>query len=148
MPGLSGTDLQPILTERSFDMPIIFLTGHGDLRSGVRAIRAGAEDSLTKPVLAQELLDAVQRGLARDLMQAIARHDLAALQQRAARLSDREIEILRHVALGRLNKQVAGDLGIALQTVKFHGANIMAKLEVRSLSDLVRLAQRLGRIQV
>lgn len=148
MPGLSGLELQSVLAERGLAMPIVFLTGHGDLRSGVRAIRAGAEDFLTKPVEAEELLEAVRRALARDLVERRAREDLAALRQRVARLTDRETEILRHVAHGPLNKQIAGDLGIALQTVKFHRGNIMTKLDARSLSDLVRMAQRTGIIAV
>lgn len=144
MPGLSGLDLQGVLAERGFQMPIVFLTGHGDLRSGVRAMRAGAEDFLTKPVEAEELLEAVRRALARDLVESRAREDLADLRQRVARLSDRETEILQHVARGQLNKQIAGDLGIALQTVKFHRGNVMTKLDARSLSELIRIAQRTG----
>ena len=144
MPGRSGLDLQAVLTDRQFRLPIVFLTGHGDLRSGVRAMRGGAEDFLTKPVEADELLDAVRRALARDLAEIRARTDLGDLRQRLAKLSDREVEILRHVAVGRLNKQIAGDLGIALQTVKFHRANIMSKLEAKSLSELVRIAEKVG----
>ncbi|MGL6211735.1 MAG: response regulator transcription factor [Paracoccaceae bacterium] len=148
MPGLSGLDLQAVLVERQLQMPIVFLTGHGDLRSGVRAMRGGAEDFLTKPVDADELLDAVRRALDRDEVQTKARNDLSELRQRLARLSEREAEILRHIANGRLNKQVAADLGLALQTVKFHRGNIMSKLEARSLLDLVRIAERTGLIKV
>ncbi len=146
MPELSGPDLQAALSDRGFAMPIVFLTGHGDLRSGVRAIRQGAEDFLTKPVAAEELLEAVRRALVRDLVEGRTRDDLATLRQRVARLSEREHEILRHVASGRLNKQIAADLGIALQTVKFHRGNVMTKLDARSLSELVRIAERLGLI--
>jgi FixJ family two-component response regulator len=143
MPGLSGLDLQEQLQTRGFAMPIVFLTAHGDVRSGVKAVRRGAEDFLTKPVAADELLDAVGRALARDRLHHEARQLDANLRARAARLTVREHEVLRHIIAGRLNKQIAADLDLALQTVKFHRGNIMAKLEARSIADLALMARAL-----
>jgi FixJ family two-component response regulator len=143
MPGLSGLDLQEQLQARSFSMPIVFLTAHGDVRSGVKAVRRGAEDFLTKPVAGSELFDAVQRALARDRSQREAHGEHEDLRARAARLTPREHEVLRHVVGGRLNKQIAADLGLALQTVKFHRANIMTKLDASSVADLALMARAL-----
>lgn len=143
MPGLSGLDLQEQLQLQGFTMPIVFLTAHGDVRSGVKAVRRGAEDFLTKPVAAAELLDAVGRALARDLARQQARSVSANLDARARRLTPREYEVLRHVIGGRLNKQIASDLGLALQTIKFHRGNIMTKLEANSVADLALIARAL-----
>jgi FixJ family two-component response regulator len=144
MPGLTGLDLQRVLTGQGFDMPIVFLSAHGDLRSGVRAMRAGAEDFLSKPVDADELLDAVRRALVRDSQQRQTRALHDTLCARVARLSARELEVLRHVISGRLNKQIASDLGLALQTVKFHRAHVMAKLQAASVGDLSHIARVAG----
>jgi FixJ family two-component response regulator len=143
MPDLSGLDLQEQLQMRGYTMPIVFLTAYGDVRSGVKAMRRGAEDFLTKPVAADELLDAVGRALARDLAHHQAHTVNAALDARASRLTPREYEVLRHVIAGRLNKQIASDLGLALQTIKFHRGNIMAKLEANSVADLALIARAL-----
>ena len=144
MPGLTGLDLQRVLRDQGFDMPIVFLSAHGDLRSGVRAMRAGAEDFLSKPADADELLAAVHRALVRDSEQRTTRALHDALRARVARLSARELEVLRHVISGRLNKQIAFDLGLALQTVKFHRARVMAKLEAASVGDLSHIARVAG----
>jgi FixJ family two-component response regulator len=144
MPGLSGLELQQELHARQRVMPIIFLTAQGDLRTSVRAMRAGAEDFLGKPVDIEELLDAVHRALARDVAARQAGVRAEALRRRAAALTAREREVLSLVAAGRLNKLIASDLQLALQTVKFHRANVMTKLEAGSTAELVLLAAELG----
>lgn len=141
MPEATGLELQRTLAALEFRMPIVFISAHGDLRSGVRAMRAGAEDFLTKPVDCEELLDAVRRALSCDADRRAAILERDELRSRAARLSARETEVLRHVLRGRLNKQIAADLGLALQTVKFHRAHVMSKLEATSVVDLSRIAR-------
>jgi FixJ family two-component response regulator len=144
MPGLSGLELQRELAHRVDVPPIVFLTAFGDVRAGVSAMRAGAEDFLTKPVDAKELLDALSRALSRDEQQRDALARAGSLQQRGERLSAREREVLMHVAAGRLNKQIAFDLNLALQTVKFHRGNVMTKLDASSTAELVLMAAQLG----
>lgn len=144
MPGLNGLDLQSALARTSNPMPLLFLTGHGDIASTVRAMRGGAEDFLEKRAPMEQLLDAVRRALARDVQERGARAHRRALRERFDALSARELEVLSHVLRGRLNKQMAGDLGITERTVKLHRTAIMAKLGVRSVATLARLTQEAG----
>lgn len=144
MPGLSGFELQQALIERSAMTPIVFLTGHGDIRSGVAAMKEGAVDFLTKPVVADELLLAVRDALRRDRVarnEVIERRDI---ENRFATLTVREREVLPHVLAGHLGKQIAGELGIVEKTVKVHRYRIMHKLGTRSVAQLVWLAGRVG----
>lgn len=144
MPELDGLELQRHLTHRGILIPIIFLTGHGDIPMSVRAIKAGATDFLTKPVDAATLVQAVRAALqmAETWRQTIA--ETAALAARLVTLTPREREVMKHVVSGQLNKQIAGDLGTGEQNIKLHRAHIMKKMGVESLADLVRAAERLG----
>ena len=144
MPGISGLELQEWVSRASNPLPIIFITGHGDVPTSVRAMKAGAVDFLTKPVDDQELLTAVSAALRRDQEARAARAELASVRERLARLTPREREVLEHVVSGRLNKQIAADLGTVEQTIKVHRARVMRKMGVESLADLVRLAGRAG----
>ncbi len=144
MPGPSGLDLQDALAKRGEPLPIVFLTGHGDIPMSVRALKAGAVDFLTKPVDRPTLLAAVDAALAQDAARRAERDGLRALQQRYERLTAREKEVLAHVVSGKLNKQIAADIGAAERTVKAHRAQVMQKMAVESLADLVRAASRLG----
>jgi FixJ family two-component response regulator len=144
MPGLDGLQLQERLRDRAATLPVVFLTGQGDIPTTVRAVKAGAVDFLTKPVKAADLLRAVRAGLA-DAAQALAQAAaLEGLQQRATRLTVREREVLSYVIAGRLNKVIADRLGTSEQTIKVHRGRLMEKLEVDSVPELVRLAQQLG----
>lgn len=147
MPGLSGLDLQEQMAKSGHLMPVIFLTGHGDIPSTVRAMRGGAEDFLTKRASKQELLDAVNRALSRDKRERAERARLARLRERFDALTEREREVLAHVVQGKLNKQIAADLAIHERTVKLHRTGITTKLQVRSVAELTRLAQEAGVLQ-
>jgi FixJ family two-component response regulator len=140
MPELDGLDLQTQLTREGVLVPIIFLTGRGDIPMSVRAMKAGAVDFLTKPVNASDLLRAVRAGLA---MAAEHRHTAAAARRMAC-LTPREREVLEHVVAGKLNKQIAAELGTGEQNIKIHRARVMQKMAVPSLADLVRVSGMLG----
>ena len=144
MPGLDGLRLQQILAGNGLQRPVIFLTGTGDIPASVRAMRAGAIDFLTKPARKEDLLLAISRAEASDAQSRQARAELAAVPAKVASLTPREREVLSHVAAGRLNKQIAGDLGTVEKTIKFHRSRMMQKLGVRTVADLVRLAERAG----
>jgi FixJ family two-component response regulator len=144
LPGLDGLELQRRLAETGEVLQIVFLTGHGDIPMGVRAIKAGAADFLIKPVSAAALLPAVRAAMDRDASGRRGRADAAQLVQRLASLTAREREVLAAVAAGRLNKQIAADLGIVEQTVKFHRARIMGRMQARSTAELMLIAARLG----
>jgi len=144
MPGMSGLDLQSALAQSPNPLPILFLTGHGDIPSSVRAMRDGAEDFLEKRAPKEQLLDAVQRALARDAGERATRTRQRALRQRFDTLTKRELEVLAHVVRGRLNKQIAGDLGIHERTVKLHRTAITTKLGVQSVAELTRLTDEAG----
>lgn len=144
MSGLSGLDLQDRLAELGHPLPIVFLTGHGDIPASVRAIKAGAEDFLSKPVSREPLLAAVERALARDEQAREHRERLAALRALVATLTPRESEVFALVVRGKVNKQIAHELGTSERTIKAHRHSIMQKLEIRSLAELVLLAERLG----
>jgi FixJ family two-component response regulator len=144
MPELDGLELQQRLAHHGILIPIIFLTGHGDIPMSVRAVKAGATDFLTKPVDAVALINAVRAALqmAETRRQTIA--ETAALAARLATLTPREREVMQHVVAGQLNKQTAADLGTGEQNIKLHRAHLMRKMGVESLADLVRIAERLG----
>jgi FixJ family two-component response regulator len=144
LPGLSGLDLQRELTTHNVTLPVIFITGHGDVPMSVRAMKAGALEFLTKPFRDQDLLDAIQEALERDRMIRRQRADAAKLRDRFEGLTSREREVMRLVVTGLLNKQVAGELGISEITVKLHRAQVMKKMGVNSLAELARMAERLG----
>src|ERR1700722_1850187 len=143
MPDKSGLDLQRELREADSDLPIIFITGHGDIPMSVQAMKGGAIEFLTKPFRDQELLDAIQLGLARDRVRRETQRALSALKERFEGLTPREREIMIEVARGRLSKQIAGDIGIAEATVKVHRSRLMQKMRARSLPELGRMADRL-----
>ena len=143
MPGPSGLDLQAALQRQGITLPVIFLTGHADVASSVRAMKAGAVDFLTKPVERDILLDALRRALELDALQRAARDEADRLRARFASLTPREREVFDRIVAGRLNKQIADELGIAERTVKVQRAQVMAKLGVGSAAELGRLAERL-----
>jgi FixJ family two-component response regulator len=143
LPGQSGLDLQRELAAANRDLPIIFITGHGDIPMSVQAMKSGAIEFLTKPFRDQELLDAIQLGLSRDRARRENQKALAALRERFESLSPREREIMVQVAHGRLSKQIAGDIGIAEATVKVHRSRLMHKMKARSLPELSRMADKL-----
>jgi FixJ family two-component response regulator len=144
MPGPSGLDLQSALARQEDPLPVVFLTGHGDIPMTVRALKAGAVDFLTKPVDKRTLLAAVDGALAQAASRRAERDVLADLQARYAALSPREREVFAQVVTGKLNKQIAGDIGAAERTVKAHRAKVMEKMQAGSVADLVRMAERLG----
>ena len=144
MPGMDGMALQEALRKAGSPLPIIFLTGHGDIPTTVQAMRHGADDFLTKHAPKADLLAAVNRALARNEQQRAERARLQALRQPFALLTDREREVLRHVVQGKLNKQIAADLGIHERTVKLHRTSITRKLHVQSVAELTRLVQAAG----
>jgi len=144
MPELDGLELQRRLTHQGILIPIIFLTGRGDIPMSVRAIKAGATDFLTKPVDAAALVQAVRNALEISEARRSELAEKAALAARLATLTPREREVMEHVVAGQLNKQVAADLGTGEQNIKLHRAHIMKKMGVESLADLVRAAERLG----
>ena len=144
MPRLSGFDLQAELAKSNIRIPIIFLTGHGDVSTSVRAMKAGAIDFLTKPFHEQEMLDAVTAALERDQKRCNEERSHSDLQDRFALLSSRERQIMALVTDGLMNKQVASKIGIADQTVKIHRGNLMRKMHAKSLADLVLMAETLG----
>jgi FixJ family two-component response regulator len=144
MPDLDGLALQEALTAGAMQRPVIFLTGKGDIPTGVRAMRAGAIDFLTKPVNDADLLAAIARAEKQDSEIRSANANLASINARLAMLTPREREVMIHVIAGRLNKQIAGDLGTVEKTVKVHRGRVMNKLGVRSVADLVRLAEKAG----
>ena len=140
MPGRSGLELQRDLAAANRQVPIIFITAHGDIPMTVQAMKGGAIEFLTKPFRDQDLLEAVQAGLARDRARRERDRDLDTLRERFDTLSSREREIMIQVTAGRLNKQIAGDMGIAESTVKVHRTNLMRKMQARSLPELSRMA--------
>jgi FixJ family two-component response regulator len=142
-PGRSGLDLQRELAVVRREIPIIFITGHGDIPMSVQAMKGGAIEFLTKPFRDQELLDAIQLGLSRDRARRGNEETLVALRARFESLSPREREIMIEVARGRLSKQIAGDIGIAEATVKVHRSRLMKKMEAHSLLALSRMAEKL-----
>ena len=144
MPGLNGLDLQQALAQQGHKLPVIFLSGNGDIPSTVQAMRRGAEDFLTKLAPKEELLDAVKRAIARDGLERAKRAGQETVRALFARLTQREREILQHVIQGKLNKQIAYDLNINERTVKLHRTAIKTKLSVHTTADLTKLWMEFG----
>jgi FixJ family two-component response regulator len=142
MPAVNGLELQRILAKAGSLMPIIFLTGHGDIPKSVQAMKHGASDFLTKPVNDEDLIAAVRAAIAKDRARRREQAELSKIRARLATLTPREREVLEYVVAGKLNKQIAGDLGTVEQTVKAHRAHIMQKMKVHSVAELVRLTER------
>jgi len=143
LPGLSGLDLQRKLAQSGASIPIVFITGHGDIPMSVQAMKGGAVEFLTKPFRDQQLLDAVQQAIARDREERERRAAMADIRQRYESLTPREREVMARVVAGRLNKQIAFELNMAEITVKVHRAQVMQKMQVDSLAALIHLAERL-----
>ena len=143
LPGPSGLELQAALQQRDIRLPIVFLSGHANVAASVRAMKAGAVDFLTKPVERDVLLDAIGRALERDAMQRAAREEQDRLNARFASLTERQREVFERIVAGRLNKQIADDLGVAERTVKREREQVMVKLEASSAAELGRLAELL-----
>lgn len=144
MPGFNGLELQKALAARGSTIPIIFLTGHGDIPMSVQAMKRGAADFLTKPVNDDDLLSAVRAAIGKDRAARQARAEVAEIERRLATLTPREREVLEHVISGQLNKQTAADLGTVEKTIKVHRARVMEKMKAQSLADLVHLAEKAG----
>jgi FixJ family two-component response regulator len=144
LPGLSGLDLQQRMVEAGMEIPIIFITGHGDIPMTVRAMKAGAVEFLTKPFREQDLLDAIQQALERDRTAREQRGKIEELRRRCDSLTPRERAVMGLVVAGLLNKQIAGELGTSETTVKIHRHQVMEKMGAGSLAELVRMADRLG----
>lgn len=144
LPGLSGLDLQKRMAEVELEIPIVFISGHGDIPMSVRAMKAGAVEFLTKPFREQELLDAIQQALERDRNAREQRAEIAELRSRYRLLTPREREVMALVVTGLLNKQIAGELGTSEASVKVHRQHVMAKMRAGSLAALVRMADRVG----
>jgi FixJ family two-component response regulator len=144
LPGLNGLELQRELQRRGQELPLIFISGHADVPSSVRAMRDGAVDFLEKPVADHELLASIKRALALARERHLERAERELLKTRLQRLTPREREVFALVATGLLNKQVGGELGAAEKTIKVHRARVMEKMEAKTLADLVRMADRLG----
>jgi FixJ family two-component response regulator len=144
LPGLGGLDFQAELTKANIDVPIIFITGHGDIAMTVKAMKAGAVEFLTKPFRDQDLLDAVKLGLEKDEARRKIRKNSAMVRSLFESLTPREQEVIRLVTAGLMNKQVAAEMGVSEITVKVHRGNVMRKMKANSLADLVRMADMLG----
>ena len=144
MPGLDGIELQAALKAGGVERPVIFITGVGDIPVSVQAMKAGAMDFLTKPVKSRQLLAAVALAAEKEAQALELRSELASVNDRISKLTPREREVLTHVIAGRLNKQIAADLGTVEKTIKLHRGRMMRKMGVRTVADLVRIAQRGG----
>lgn len=144
LPGLSGLDLQKELAAAGIEIPLIFVTAHGNIPIAVQAMRAGAVDFLAKPFREQDLLDAVEQAFYRDRQKCERKHQLASLQEHYELLTPCEREVMKRVSSGLLNKQTAGEMGIKETTVKFHRGHVMIKMRAKSVVDLVKMAEQLS----
>jgi FixJ family two-component response regulator len=144
LPDLSGLDLQRRMADASNDIPIVFITGHGDIPTTVRAMKAGAVEFLTKPLVEGDLLESIRHAIARDRADRRHHADTADLHARFASLTPREEEVMAWVVTGLLNKQIARELGISEETVKVHRGHAMRKMQADSVAELVRMSERLG----
>jgi FixJ family two-component response regulator len=144
MPGVSGLDFQAQLSSHGIDLPVVFMTGHGDIPMTVRAMKAGAVDFLAKPFRDQDMLDAVTNAIERDRLGRVERAENESLRAEYETLTPREREVMAHVVAGMMNKQVAGVIGLSEITVKIHRGSVMRKMGVRTLADLVRKAEALS----
>ncbi len=144
LPGVNGLEFQDVLARAGIHIPIIFMTGHGDIPMTVRAMKAGAVDFLTKPFRDQDMLDAVTRALAQDSTRRAGMQAISALRQRYEALTPRQSELFSFVTSGLMNKQIAAKLDVSEITVKIHRGHMMKKMEARSVADLVRMAEALG----
>jgi len=144
LPGLSGLDFQAELNKANIHIPIIFMTGHGDIPMTVQAMKAGAVEFLPKPFRDQDMLDAVQIGLEQDRKRRKSASDTSKLKSNFVSLTPREQEIMAFVTAGLMNKQIAGEIGVSEITVKVHRGNVMRKMDAKSLAELVRMADALG----
>lgn len=144
LPGLSGLDLQRQLVQTNHEIPIVFITGHGDIPMSVRAMKAGAVEFLTKPFRDQDLLDAVSQAVEQDREARNRQTEMADLRQRYASLTTREQQVLGYVVRGLINKQIAAEIGISEATVKLHRGRLLEKMRAESLADLIIMAQKLG----
>ena len=143
LPGMSGLDFQALLQNAGLQIPIIFVTGHGDIPKTVKAMKLGASEFLTKPFNDQELLDAVEQALARDCIHRKEQSEISRLRARLDRLTRREREVMKLVVAGMLNKQIASELGTREITIKVHRARVMRKMQAGSLAELVKITERL-----
>ena len=143
LPDMNGLDFQAQLTDIGVRLPVVMMTGYGDIPMSVRAMKRGAVDFLSKPFHDQDMLDAVMAAIQRDRARRMAEDDISRVQQRFAMLSPRELQVMQLVTAGKMNKQVAGDLGISEITVKIHRGAAMRKMAARTLADLVRMAEML-----
>ena len=143
LPGMSGLDFQALLQNAGLQIPIIFVTGHGDIPKTVRAMKLGASEFLTKPFNDQELLDAVDQALARDCIHRKEQSEISRLRARLDKLTRREREVMKLVVAGMLNKQIASELGTSEITIKVHRARVMRKMQAGSLAELVKITERL-----
>jgi FixJ family two-component response regulator len=144
MPGMRGPDLYRAMLQRKIDLPVIFLTGYGDVPTSVDAMKLGAVDFLEKPIRGELLVGAIRTALARNAAERQREHDRREIESRVARLSPREREVMGHVIEGRLNKQIAADLAISLKTVKAHRAKVMEKMDAKSVAALVDMCRAAG----